>query len=107
MPVVKEQLCNTLKKFEHLSEAWNLIGKLMTVDFYAPLEALKLMKSNALLNCFPVHKTLPIITLSKSYELLKEGEEFEVICVITDVDSSVQASWISHKKGVSSFNCIM
>lgn len=64
------------------------------------------MKSNPLLNCFLVHKTLPVITLSKSYELLKEGEEFEVTCVITDVDSSVQASWISHKSGVSSFNGI-
>lgn len=88
-------------------EAWNFIGKFMTVAFYPPLEALQLMKSNALLNCFPVHKTLPVITLSKSYELLKEGEEFEVTCIITDVDSSVQASWISHKSGVSSFNCII
>ncbi|KAM6225955.1 mast/stem cell growth factor receptor Kit-like [Porphyrio hochstetteri] len=51
------------------------------------------------LNVRPVHKTLPIITLSKSYELLKEGEEFEVTCTIMDVDSSVQASWISHKSG--------
>lgn len=65
------------------------------------------MKGNKLLNCFPVHKTLPVITLSKSYELLKGGEEFEVTCIITDVDSSVQASWISHKSGVSSFNCIV
>ncbi|XP_074882100.1 mast/stem cell growth factor receptor Kit [Buteo buteo] len=52
------------------------------------------------LNVRPVHKTLPVITLSKSYELLKEGEEFEVTCIITDVDSSVQASWISHKSGI-------
>ncbi|NWR53489.1 KIT factor, partial [Regulus satrapa] len=52
------------------------------------------------LNVRPVHKTLPVITLSKSYELLKEGEEFEVTCIITDVDSSVQASWISHKRGI-------
>uniref|UniRef100_A0A8C8ALW2 Mast/stem cell growth factor receptor Kit n=1 Tax=Otus sunia TaxID=257818 RepID=A0A8C8ALW2_9STRI len=52
------------------------------------------------LNVRPVHKTLPVITLSKSYELLKEGEEFEVTCIITDVDSSVQASWISHKNGI-------
>lgn len=74
----------------------------MTVDFYPPLETLKLMKSNTLLNCFPVHKTLPVITLSKSYELLKEGEEFEVTCIITDVDSTVQPSWISHRSGVSS-----
>lgn len=74
----------------------------MTVDFYSPVEALKLMKSNTLLNCFPVHKALPVITLSKSYELLKEGEEFEVTCIITDVDSTVQPSWISHRSGVSS-----
>uniref|UniRef100_A0A8C0V164 Mast/stem cell growth factor receptor Kit n=1 Tax=Cyanistes caeruleus TaxID=156563 RepID=A0A8C0V164_CYACU len=52
------------------------------------------------LNVRPVHKTLPVITLSKSYELLKEGEEFEVTCIITDVDSSVQASWASHKSGI-------
>ncbi|XP_009976104.1 PREDICTED: mast/stem cell growth factor receptor Kit-like, partial [Tauraco erythrolophus] len=52
------------------------------------------------LNVRPVHKTLPVITLSKSYELLKEGEEFEVTCIITDVDSSVRASWISHKSGI-------
>ncbi|NXN99559.1 KIT factor, partial [Rhinopomastus cyanomelas] len=51
------------------------------------------------LNVRPVHKTLPVITLSKSYELLKEGEEFEVTCTITDVDSTVQPSWISHKSG--------
>lgn len=79
----------------------------MTVDFYPPLETLKLMKSNALLNCFPVHKALPVITLSKSYELLKEGEEFEVTCIIMDVDSSVQASWISYKSGVSAFSHIL
>jgi len=95
-----------LKKFQYLSEARNFIGKLRTVDFYPLLEALQLMRSNALLNCFPVHKTLPVITLSKSYELLKEGEEFEVTCIITDVDSSVKASWISHKSVVSSVNCI-
>ncbi|OXB83841.1 UNVERIFIED_CONTAM: hypothetical protein H355_003053 [Colinus virginianus] len=52
------------------------------------------------LNVRPVHKALPVITLSKSYELLKEGEEFEVTCVITDVDSSVKASWISYKSGI-------
>lgn len=79
----------------------------MTVDFYPPLETLKLMKSNALLNCFPVHKALPVITLSKSYELLKEGEEFEVTCIITDVDSSVKASWISYKSVVSAFSHIL
>ncbi|KAJ7395133.1 Mast/stem cell growth factor receptor Kit [Pitangus sulphuratus] len=55
------------------------------------------ISENIFLNVRPVHKTLPVITLSKSYELLKEGEEFEVTCIITDVDSSVQASWISHK----------
>lgn len=96
-----------LKKFEYLLEAWNFIGKLMTVDFYPLWETPRVMKSNAFINCFPVHKALPVITLSKSYELLKEGEEFEVTCIITDVDSSVQASWISHKSGVSSFSCIM
>ncbi|NXU57842.1 KIT factor, partial [Turnix velox] len=52
------------------------------------------------LNVRPVHKTLPAITLSKSYELLKEGEEFEVTCIITDVDSSVQAHWIYRKNGI-------
>ncbi|XP_063013331.1 mast/stem cell growth factor receptor Kit isoform X1 [Melospiza melodia melodia] len=51
------------------------------------------------LNVRPVHKTLPVVTLSKSYELLKEGEEFEVTCVITDVDSSVKSSWIPHRSG--------
>uniref|UniRef100_A0A803WF21 receptor protein-tyrosine kinase n=1 Tax=Ficedula albicollis TaxID=59894 RepID=A0A803WF21_FICAL len=49
------------------------------------------------LNVRPVHKTLPVVTLSKSYELLKEGEDFEVTCTITDVDSSVESSWISHE----------
>ncbi|NXM73915.1 KIT factor, partial [Serilophus lunatus] len=58
------------------------------------------ISENIFLNVRPVHKTLPAITLSKSYELLKEGEEFEVTCIITDVDSSVQASWISHKSGI-------
>uniref|UniRef100_A0A8C4YKW6 receptor protein-tyrosine kinase n=1 Tax=Gopherus evgoodei TaxID=1825980 RepID=A0A8C4YKW6_9SAUR len=42
----------------------------------------------------PVHKTLPVITLSKPSQLLKEGEEFEVTCTIRDVDSSLKANWI-------------
>ncbi|XP_015717845.1 mast/stem cell growth factor receptor Kit isoform X1 [Coturnix japonica] len=58
------------------------------------------ISENIFLNVRPVHKALPVITLSKSYELLKEGEEFEVTCIITDVDSSVQASWISYKSGI-------
>ncbi|XP_070613239.1 mast/stem cell growth factor receptor Kit isoform X1 [Erythrolamprus reginae] len=41
-----------------------------------------------------VHKSLPSITLSKTTQLLKEGEEFEVTCTIRDIDSSVQANWI-------------
>ncbi|XP_039218819.1 mast/stem cell growth factor receptor Kit [Crotalus tigris] len=42
----------------------------------------------------PVHKSLPSITLSKTNQLLKEGEEFEVTCTIRDIDSSLQANWI-------------
>uniref|UniRef100_A0ABM5GI65 Mast/stem cell growth factor receptor n=1 Tax=Pogona vitticeps TaxID=103695 RepID=A0ABM5GI65_9SAUR len=42
----------------------------------------------------PVHKSLPDITLSKTDQLLKEGEEFEVMCTIRDVDSTLQAKWI-------------
>nr|XP_008162009.1 mast/stem cell growth factor receptor Kit [Chrysemys picta bellii] len=42
----------------------------------------------------PVHKALPVITLSKPSQLLKEGEEFEVTCTIRDVDSSLKANWI-------------
>ncbi|XP_048365897.1 mast/stem cell growth factor receptor Kit isoform X1 [Sphaerodactylus townsendi] len=41
-----------------------------------------------------VHKSLPAITLSKANQLLKEGEEFKVMCTISDVDSSLQANWI-------------
>lgn len=107
MLVVKEKLCNILKKL-NISQSLDFIGKLINdCWFLSSLEELKLMKSNKLWNCFPVHKALPVITLSKSYELLKEGEEFEVTCLITDVDSSVQTSWIAHQNVVSSFNCIM
>uniref|UniRef100_A0A8D0LBG2 Mast/stem cell growth factor receptor n=1 Tax=Sphenodon punctatus TaxID=8508 RepID=A0A8D0LBG2_SPHPU len=42
----------------------------------------------------PVHKTLPVLTLSKTDQLLKEGEKFEVTCTIHDVDSTVHANWI-------------
>ncbi|XP_033016307.1 mast/stem cell growth factor receptor Kit isoform X1 [Lacerta agilis] len=41
-----------------------------------------------------VHKSLPAISLSKTNQLLKEGEEFEVTCTIKDVDSTLQANWI-------------
>uniref|UniRef100_A0A8D0BHY5 receptor protein-tyrosine kinase n=1 Tax=Salvator merianae TaxID=96440 RepID=A0A8D0BHY5_SALMN len=41
-----------------------------------------------------VHKSLPVITLSKANQLLKRGEEFEVTCTIRDVDSTLQANWI-------------
>ncbi|XP_054845636.1 mast/stem cell growth factor receptor Kit [Eublepharis macularius] len=41
-----------------------------------------------------VHKSLPVITLSKANQLLKEGEEFQVTCTIEDVDSTLQANWI-------------
>ncbi|XP_013930733.1 PREDICTED: mast/stem cell growth factor receptor Kit-like [Thamnophis sirtalis] len=41
-----------------------------------------------------VHKSLPSITLSKTMQLLKEGEEFEVTCTIKDIDSSLKANWI-------------
>ncbi|XP_077158110.1 mast/stem cell growth factor receptor Kit isoform X2 [Paroedura picta] len=41
-----------------------------------------------------VHKSLPVITLSKENQLLKEGEEFKVTCTIKDVDSTLQANWI-------------
>ncbi|NWI97534.1 KIT factor, partial [Pitta sordida] len=58
------------------------------------------ISENIYLNVRPVHKTLPVITLTKSYELLKEGEEFGVTCIITDVDSSVKASWSSHKSAI-------
>ncbi|KAH0616193.1 hypothetical protein JD844_027132 [Phrynosoma platyrhinos] len=57
-------------------------------------KALHIMKNNACLNCFPVHKSLPDITLSKADQLLKEGEEFEVTCTIRDVDSTLWANWI-------------
>ncbi|XP_061440387.1 mast/stem cell growth factor receptor Kit [Rhineura floridana] len=42
----------------------------------------------------PVHKSLPVISLSKTNQLLKEGEKFEVMCTIKDVDSTLQANWI-------------
>uniref|UniRef100_A0A8C5SUE5 receptor protein-tyrosine kinase n=1 Tax=Laticauda laticaudata TaxID=8630 RepID=A0A8C5SUE5_LATLA len=42
----------------------------------------------------PVHKSLPSITLSKTNQLLKEGEEFEVTCTIRDIDSFLQTDWI-------------
>ncbi|KAG8134894.1 hypothetical protein E2320_007972 [Naja naja] len=42
----------------------------------------------------PVHKSLPSITLSKTNQLLKEGEEFEVTCTIRDIDSFLQTNWI-------------
>ncbi|XP_062991175.1 mast/stem cell growth factor receptor Kit [Elgaria multicarinata webbii] len=49
---------------------------------------------NIYLDVRPVHKSLPAITLSKPNHLLKEGEKFEVMCTITDLDSTLKANWI-------------
>ncbi|KAJ6668530.1 hypothetical protein lerEdw1_012012, partial [Lerista edwardsae] len=52
------------------------------------------MTGNIMLYVRAVHKSVPAITLSKDNQLLKEGEEFEVVCTIRDVDSTLQADWI-------------
>uniref|UniRef100_A0A670YEK6 receptor protein-tyrosine kinase n=1 Tax=Pseudonaja textilis TaxID=8673 RepID=A0A670YEK6_PSETE len=54
----------------------------------------------------PVHKSLPSITLSKTNQLLKEGEEFEVTCTIRDIDSFLQTDWIFQGNAVSSLYLI-
>lgn len=55
-----------------------------------------------ILNCLSVHKSVPAITLSKDNQLLKEGEEFKVVCTIRDVDSTLEADWIFQGSAVSS-----
>lgn len=60
-----------------------------------------IMKNNTHLSYFPVHKSLPAITLSETNQLLKEGEEFEVTCTILDVDSTLKADWIFRGNAVS------
>ncbi|XP_029443409.1 mast/stem cell growth factor receptor Kit [Rhinatrema bivittatum] len=46
------------------------------------------------LSVTPVHKKIPTIFLSKTKQLLKRGEKFEVTCTIRDVFSSVTGSWL-------------
>ncbi|KAG8453681.1 hypothetical protein GDO86_000350 [Hymenochirus boettgeri] len=56
-------------------------------------------------NCFKLHvtpaqKTLPKISLTKSRQLVKTGEPFEVTCVVSDVFSTVKAEWLDAKNMV-------
>nr|XP_033801233.1 mast/stem cell growth factor receptor Kit isoform X4 [Geotrypetes seraphini] len=42
----------------------------------------------------PAHKRIPTIILSKTKQLLKKGEKFEVTCTVRDVFSTVDAKWL-------------
>ncbi|KAM8939505.1 mast/stem cell growth factor receptor Kit [Pelodytes ibericus] len=50
--------------------------------------------TNFKLHVQPVHKKLPSVMLTKSRQLVKTGEPFEVTCAVKDVFSSVEVSWI-------------
>ncbi|NP_001079177.1 KIT proto-oncogene receptor tyrosine kinase S homeolog precursor [Xenopus laevis] len=49
----------------------------------------------------PEPKKVPTVFLSKSRQLVKTGEPFEVTCTIVDVFSSVKAQWLDAKEGVT------
>ncbi|XP_030047254.1 mast/stem cell growth factor receptor Kit isoform X2 [Microcaecilia unicolor] len=42
----------------------------------------------------PAHKRIPTIILSKTKQLLKKGDRFEVACTVKDVFSTVAARWL-------------
>lgn len=46
-------------------------------------------------------RAVPVVTVSKSSSLLREGEEFTVTCSIKDVSSSVDSMWIKENSQVS------
>lgn len=46
-------------------------------------------------------RAVPVVTVSKSSYLLREGEEFTVTCSIKDVSSSVDSMWIKENSQVS------
>lgn len=48
-------------------------------------------------------RAVPVVTVSKSSSLLREGEEFTVTCSIKDVSSSVDSMWIKENSQVSEF----
>ncbi|XP_053314429.1 mast/stem cell growth factor receptor Kit [Spea bombifrons] len=50
-----------------------------------------------ILHVKPAHKTLPTVYLTKSRQLVKIGEAFEVTCVVKDVFSTVEASWLDQR----------
>ncbi|OCT99505.1 hypothetical protein XELAEV_18005287mg [Xenopus laevis] len=49
----------------------------------------------------PVPKKVPTVFLSKSRQLVKTGEPFEVTCAVLDVFSTVKAQWLDVKEGVT------
>lgn len=46
-------------------------------------------------------KAVPVVSVSKTSYLLREGEEFAVTCLIKDVSSSVDSMWIKENSQVS------
>ena len=44
---------------------------------------------------------MPVVSVSKTSYLLREGEEFAVTCLIKDVSSSVDSMWIKENSQVS------
>ncbi|KAM4709552.1 mast/stem cell growth factor receptor Kit [Discoglossus pictus] len=52
------------------------------------------------LNVKPVQTKPPKIYLTKSRQLVKAGEPFEVTCVVKDVFNTVEANWVNHENMV-------
>uniref|UniRef100_A0A8D0Q9L4 Platelet-derived growth factor receptor-like protein n=1 Tax=Sus scrofa TaxID=9823 RepID=A0A8D0Q9L4_PIG len=46
-------------------------------------------------------RAVPVVAVSKASYLLREGEEFAVMCLIKDVSSSVDSMWIRENSQVS------
>ena len=44
---------------------------------------------------------MPVVSVSKASYLLRQGEEFAVMCLIKDVSSSVDSMWIRENSQVS------
>lgn len=49
----------------------------------------------------PAIRAVPVVSVSKASSLLREGEEFSVMCLVKDVSSSVDSMWIKENSQVS------
>lgn len=49
----------------------------------------------------PAIKAIPVVSVSKTNYLLREGEEFSVTCTIKDVSTSVGSMWLKDNSLVS------